>query len=151
MSRGAVAMSEIPVELLMYCMFGGLVQIAAAAAVMPFYLLLGRYLFRRPFTWLIQVYGIFNACLFFWGGVGDLNRFTNTYDKLYHSVDGTVDWYPFIPFGQWVLDSGFGGDASGRLLGNTTLQQLQQIWWVMATCEWVLTFVCTIAIIRSRR
>ena len=60
------------------------------------------------------------------------------YERLYISADTVVDFYPFIPFGQWVLDVPFGQDR-GRLLNGASLREVQMIWAVVAGAVWCAT------------
>jgi hypothetical protein len=60
------------------------------------------------------------------------------YERMYVSRDTVVDFFPFIPFGQWVLDSEFAG-RRGQLLNGASLRQIQLLWAAIAAPVWCST------------
>lgn len=84
-------------------------------------------------------YGIFLALFL---GVGSL--FNGLWsclvvDRLYSSADYFVDFMPFWPITQGVIDARFGNEH-GKLLG-VTLTQLQLVWFAFALGTWCATGV----------
>jgi hypothetical protein len=57
------------------------------------------------------------------------------YERWYVSADTVVDFLPFIPFGQWVLDFKY-GSFQGHLLNGAHLWQLQLLWLSLAGVTW---------------
>ena len=135
-------MDSLNVDIALYLIGVGMLQSLCALLLSPLYFFLARrFGFRRH---LLATYVAFNVFLLFWGCLGNCVFTLLTYGKLYTSVDRMVDCYPFIPFGQWVLDQGFGGDLHGHLIGNATLDQLRLIWLAVTVPVWLLTFVSTV-------
>ena len=121
-----------------YLLWGGTVQLFWAVIVAPFAYLIASRVWHLAFHDFLSVYVVFNAFLLFWGCFGSYTFMAISFGKLYTSVDRLVDWYAFIPFGQWILDDGFGGDAHGRLIGNAKLSELQLLWAAEALPVWLL-------------
>jgi hypothetical protein len=78
---------------------------------------------------------LFNVSLLFFGCIGNSIWMLLTYNKLYVSADTVVDYFPFYPFGQWVLDQTF-GSFRGNLLGSGSVSQLQIIWVAITSFVW---------------
>lgn len=130
-------------ESLVYVVCAGILQ---ALLAIPLVLILVLIAWRRgpgTFHRLFHAYVVFNSFLLIWGCLGHYGITFLTFHKLYVSVDRMVDWYPFIPFGQWVLNQGLGPDSHGYLIGDTTLWQLRWIWLGFATLVWLLTYFST--------
>jgi hypothetical protein len=130
-------------EALVYLTWGGFVQFICAVLAAPIVYLIAYRFSRKTYSELFRAYVLFNVFLLLWGCLGHYVFLYLTYEKGYISVDRLVDWYPFIPFGQWVLDQGFGGDWHGHLIGSTTLAQLRLVWFAIALPVWFLTFTST--------
>jgi len=81
---------------------------------------------------------LFNTLLLLAGVLANGFWMTFIYDHMYVSQDTTVDFIPFIPFGQWVLNMEWGG-KTGILLNGTKLWQLRAIWLLMAFVVWLST------------
>src|SRR5262245_11572743 len=60
------------------------------------------------YTNCISCMAVFNLSLLFFGCIGNSLWMLLTYNHLYVSADTVVDYFPFIPFGKWVLDVSFG-------------------------------------------
>ncbi len=60
------------------------------------------------------------------------------WDRLYDSTDYFIDFVPFWPITQSVIDAPWANDERGRLLG-VSLFQLQIVWFVFAASTWVGT------------
>jgi hypothetical protein len=58
--------------------------------------------------------------------------------RLYDSTDYVVDFLPFWPITQGVIDASF-GDTRGQLLG-VSLFELQLVWFAFAAGTWIVTF-----------
>lgn len=136
-------------ETTFYLLWGGPVQLFWAIIVAPFAYLISSRIWRLPFHNFLSGYVVFNAFLLFWGCFGSYTFMAISFGKLYTSVDRIVDWYAFIPFGQWVLDDGFGGDAHGHLIGNAKLHELQLLWLAVALPVWLLAISSTIWVRRQ--
>jgi hypothetical protein len=106
--------------------------------------LLCRFFAKRNAVWVhgLQSWFCFNIFLLIFGCLGNLLWHSLTWQKLYVSVDRVVDFLPFIPFGQWVLDQNLGVER-GRLLNDTSLWTLRFIWASIAAPVWTLAFWCT--------
>ena len=91
-----------------YLTTAGFVQALGALLIAPFFFPIARRLRGTSFSRLLRAYLIFNGCLLVWGCLGHYAFTAFTFGRLYVSADRLVDWYPFIPFGQWVLDQSFG-------------------------------------------
>jgi hypothetical protein len=62
-----------------------------------------------------------------------------TYNRMYVSADTVVDFFPFFPFGHWVLDAEL-GTGRGRLMNGVSLRDVQVIWGAVAAAVWIATF-----------
>ena len=78
----------------------------------------------------------FSLILWVVGCVGNSLFMVLAYERLYVSADTLVDFIPFIPFGQWVLDHQF-GQLEGRLLNGAYLWHLQALWACVSALVWV--------------
>ena len=136
-------MESFPIESFFYLYWGGFVQALCALLIAPLFFPIARRLSNSSFSRVLRAYLVFNAFLLFWGCLGHYVFLLLTYGKLYTSVDRVVDWFPFIPFGQWVLDQGFGRESHGHLIGTATLWQLRLIWLAVAAPVWLLTYAST--------
>lgn len=127
-----------------YLVVAGIVQLVCAVLIAPFLCFIALRFSDKPLSRLFRAYVVFNAFLLLWGCLGNNLFLFLTYDKLYISVDRLVDWFPFIPFGQWVLDQNFGGDSPhGHLIGTATLWQLRLMWLAVAAPVWLLAYIST--------
>ncbi len=135
-------------EAFVYLLVGGGVQSAGALLVALFFFPIAHRLTPASWRQLISAYLVFNAFLLIWGCLGHYTFLAATYGKLYVSMDRIVDWFPFIPFGQWVLDQTLYGPR-GYLIGDTSLWQLRVIWAAVAIPVWVLTYASTVLFLRS--
>lgn len=84
---------------------------------------------------LIERAGLFSALLLLSGAILNSAWMMLVYERFYYSQDTVVDWFPFIPFGQWVLDVRW-GDETGALLGGAELWHLQGLWLLFAVLAW---------------
>ena len=132
-----------------YLMAAGFVQSLGALLIAPFFFPIARRLRDTSFPRPLRAYLVFNGCLLLWGCLGHYVFTAVTYGRLYVSADRLVDWYPFIPFGQWVLDQSF-GQQRGHLIGTATLWQLRLIWLAVAAPVWILTYASTAFALRLR-
>lgn len=130
-------------ESTIYLMVTGFVQFCAAMFAAPLVIPLMVRIRRITYPQAVRVFLAFNLFLLFWGCIGHYAFLSHTYGKMYVSVDRLVDWYPFIPFGQWVLDQGFGGEFRGKLLGTATLWDLRLLWLAFAIPVWLLSWLST--------
>ncbi len=130
-------------EIKIYFLWGGFVQLFWAVFAAPFLYLLARRFSHESDHKLIYGYAIFNMFLLVWGSLGSAIFISVASGKLYTSVDRLVDFYPFIPFGHWILDDGFGGGLHGRLLGDTTIWDVRMVWLVVALPVWILATIST--------
>ena len=55
-------------------------------------------------------------------------------DRYYLAADPVVDWLPWIPSGDWILDAPCGG----RYLGGASVITLRIAWALLAVPTWVL-------------
>jgi hypothetical protein len=72
------------------------------------------------------------------GCIGNSVFMLIAYERMYVSRDTVVDFFPFIPFGQWVLDSEFAG-RRGQLVNGASLRQVQLLWAAIAALVWCST------------
>lgn len=101
--------------------------------------------FRRYLA-RVSSFALFNALLLVWGCLGHYVWLYFTFEKFYVSVDRMVDWFPFFPFGPWVLAEDFAG--SGRLLNGATIGMLRAVWAAVAIPVWLLTALSYLGIRR---
>ena len=132
-----------------YLLAAGFVQLLGALLVAPFFFAVARRLSDTSFSRLLRAYLVFNAFLLFWGCFGHYAFHSITFGRLYVSADRVVDWFPFIPFGQWVLDQSL-GQQRGHLIGTATLWQLRLIRLAVAAPVWLLTYASTAFTLRLR-
>lgn len=130
-------------EIKLYFFWGGFVQLFWAVVAAPFIYLIARRVSDASDHTLFSCYGLLNVFLLIWGCLGSAIFMSLASGKLYVSVDRMVDFYPYIPFGQWILDDGFGGDSHGALLGHATLWHVRMIWLATALPVWVLAVAST--------
>jgi hypothetical protein len=122
-------------DVLCYLMLVGMIEVAvlglAAAVALAWLPFRGRrWYVRRLANWALFAF-ILLAC----GCAGNSVFMLIAYEHLYVSADTVVDFFPFIPFGQWVLDADF-GSIRGRLLGGASLRELQAVWAGIAVAVW---------------
>ena len=119
-----------------YFMFVGLIHAflvsAAALVLIPRLVLSG---WARYFRTLRR-FLLINALLLAFGILGNAVWMTFIYNRLYISQDTVVDFFPFIPFGQWALDVEWGGKP-GSLLNGASLWELRGLWVLLASLVWV--------------
>jgi len=84
---------------------------------------------------LIERLGLFSVLLLLSGAIVNAAWMGLVYNRLYFSQDTVLDFIPFIPFGQWVLDVKW-GDETGALLGGASLWHLQVVWFLFALVAW---------------
>lgn len=134
-------------ESFVYLLIAGSVQCIGALILAVFFFPLGRYYTRRSFTELLRPYLLFNVFLLFWGCLGHFAFHSLTFGKLYYSADRVVDWFPFIPFGQWILNQTLGTERS-YLIDGATLGHLRMIWLAIAMPVWLFAYGSTIRTMR---
>jgi hypothetical protein len=144
-------MGSFWIESFFYCCVAGFLQLCAillfATVALPLMVLRN----WRTYLRTVGLFCLFNAFLLAWGSIGNYLWLSLTWQKLYFSMDRVVDWFPYIPFGQWVLDQEYGGET-GRLLNGATMGQLRFIWAAIATAVWALSgFSCGVTIWIARR
>ncbi|RYD19522.1 MAG: hypothetical protein EOP88_18630 [Verrucomicrobiaceae bacterium] len=130
-------------ECVLYLIWGGIVQFICAALAAPVLYLVAIRVSRAAPEALVRRYVILNGFLLLWGCLGNYFFLSMYLDSAYWSYDRMVDCYPFIPFGQWVLDRGFGDQMRGHLIGDTTLWDLRLGWLAVAVPVWILSLVST--------
>ncbi len=91
---------------------------------------------------------LFNALLLAFGILGNLLWMTFVYRHRYFSQDTVVDFFPFIPFGQWALDVEWGG-KTGSLLNGGSLWELREWWALVAGLVWSATVLIYRAITKG--
>jgi hypothetical protein len=115
--------------------------IAGALHLLAFLLLA---LVLSPLAWtrsidrylaLIERIGLFSVLLLLTGTILNAAWMTLVYRRFYYSQDTIVDWFPFIPFGQWVLNVTW-GNKTGGLLGGAELWHLQALWLLFTVLAW---------------
>lgn len=84
---------------------------------------------------LLERIGLFSVLLLLSGAVLNVVWMTLVYGRFYSSQDTVVDWFAFIPFGQWVLDVKWGNET-GALLGGAELWHLQALWLLFSGLAW---------------
>jgi hypothetical protein len=93
-------------------------------------------------------FALFTFVLLACGCVGNSAFMLLTYQSLYVSADTVVDFFPFIPFGQWVLDAEF-GSFKGRLLGGASLRHMQAVWGCLALAVWCGSAAAYLGVVQS--
>lgn len=137
------------VESFFYLLAAGSLQAIGALLVAPLFLVIARRRTGQSVASLFCTYWFFNLMLLLWGCLGHYAFTWLTFGRLYVSADRIVDWFAFIPFGQWVLDQTF-GDQRGYLIGQTTLWQLRLIWFAFAAPVWWMAYVSTTFVVQQR-
>jgi hypothetical protein len=116
--------------------FHALLVGAAAIVLIPRLILSGWTKYART----VGCFFLFNALLLAFGILGNCLWIKLVYARLYISQDTLVDFLPFVPFGQWVLDVDYGGKR-GLLLNGTSLWHLRSLWAMLASAVWTLTML----------
>jgi hypothetical protein len=132
-----------------YLIAAGFVQSLGALLIALFFFPFAQRFSNTSFPRLLRAYLVFNAFMLFWGCFGHYTFHSITFGRLYVSADRVVDWFPFIPFGQWVLDQSL-GQQRGHLIGTATLWQLRLIWLAVAAPVWLLAYASTAYALRLR-
>lgn len=135
-------MDSFSSEAFVYIAWGGLVQFFFAVVAAPFAYLVWLRISKDQPSAFNRGYLVLNFFLLFWGCLGHYGFLHIAYGKLYVSVDRWVDWFPFIPFGHWVL-RGMGPGWEGHLIGNTTMGEMRLLWLTIAGPVWILTLWST--------
>ena len=141
-------MDSFIIESRSYVIVAGSVQVVGALLLAPFFFPIARCIWGMPLAQLVRAYVIFNCMLLVWGCLGHYAFTAITVGKIYVSADRVVDWYPFIPFGRWVINHTFDG-LPGHLIGGTALSQLRVIWAAIAAPVWLLAYASTVLVMRS--
>lgn len=132
------SVSEVLLDIQCYLVFTGFFQllllIVAALLSLPVLFLRGRGKYLRMQGRLAT----FAAMLLLFGCLANSIWMITVFDHYYQSRDVVVDFFPFLPFGQDVLDREWNG-RTGFLIGGTTLSQLRLMWLGFALPVWVLT------------
>ena len=129
-------------EATIYLTWAGLIQFILAVVAAPFVYLVWLRFSREEPPAFTRAYLIMNLFLLLWGCLGHYGFLLVAYDRLYVSVDRWVDWFPFIPFGQWTL-SGMGPGWQGHLIGTTTMGEMRLLWLAIAGPVWILSLWST--------
>jgi len=132
-TMNAVPWNQFPTECLFYLTFMGFMQVLLFVLGSFLVALLPR---KRPnlIARRIVRLGIFLGLLL---GLGSLfNGFWGclVFNRLYYSADYFIDFIPFWPITQGVIDAPFGNER-GKLLG-VTLTQLQLVWCAFSLGTW---------------
>jgi hypothetical protein len=124
--------------------FHALLVGAAALLLIPRLFLSGWAKYSRA----LRRFLLFNALLLAFGILGNAIWMTLVYGHRYLSQDTVVDFFPFIPFGQWALNTERGG-KTGSLLNGASLWELREIWALVAGLVWTATVVIYRAITKG--
>ena len=122
----------------MYVLFVGAFHallVGAAAVMLIPRLVLGGW---RKYLRTLRRFLLFNALLLAFGILGNSLWMTFVYGHRYISQDTVVDFFPFIPFGQWALNVEWGG-KTGSLLNGASLWELRGLWALVAGMVWTAT------------
>ena len=133
------------IESLLYLLIAGVIQFVGGLLLSPLFFFVARRFSREPVSRLSDLYFNFNFFLLLWGCVGNWVFMSIAYDRFYVSQDTVIDWFAFIPFGQWVLNQTLDGQHAGYLTGGATLWQLRLIWFAVAAPVWLLAYASTVA------
>jgi hypothetical protein len=123
-----------------YFLFGGAFHLMTFLLLA---LLLSPIAFLRSsarYLFLIERIGLFSGLLLLIGAILNALWMVLVYQRLYYSQDTLVDCFPFIPFGQWVLDVEWGG-KTGALFAGAKLWHLQALWLLFAAVAWGTTML----------
>jgi hypothetical protein len=121
-----------------YIFFFGCITLAVLgvlAALLTKQLIKQLVIFLRQFARL----GFFLAVLLIVGSIHNGLWSCLIWGRLYYSTDYWIDFFPFWPITQSVIDAEF-GDGPGKLLG-VSLLQLQLVWLLFASSTWIVTII----------
>lgn len=130
--------AELLGESFIYAYFIGVLQLVAVAAVALFTVPAIFVRGLRAYLSCLNRLLLFNVFLLAFGVVGNAAWYVTAWDKLYVSMDPLVDFVPFIPAGQWILDAEYGGQH-GFLINGATVWSLRVLWAAIASAVWWLT------------
>jgi hypothetical protein len=119
-----------------YLVVVGLVQGAVFAVFSIAGLIAAPFLGWKRYRSIVVRVGLFNVALLAAGTIGNLIWVALTFGK-YVEMDPVIDFFPFIPFGQWVLDATWGGQ-SGYLTPGVLIWQLRVLWTGVAALVWLV-------------
>lgn len=100
-----------------------------------------RHGFRGQYREFLGSLLLLNLVLLFWGDLAHYIWLKLTFFKLYVSGDRLVDWWPFIPFGEWVIARPGIDGQPGYLLNGASVPLLRLIWASLATSVWLLSWL----------
>ena len=103
----------------------------------------------RTYWVRVKRWAVFAALLLVVGCAGNAVFMLIAYERMYVSRDTVVDFFPFIPFGQWVLDVSWAGQT-GRLLNGASLRQIQVLWGAIAAAVWATTILLYRGFVREQ-
>jgi hypothetical protein len=133
-------MPERLLDPLIYLYLVGLIQllVLGLASLCALFFVRGRgWRWYRRFVLHAAAFAVF---LLLFGAIANSAWMLLTYDRWYVSADTVVDFLPFIPFGQWVLDAEF-GSSRGHLIGGGSLPLLRALWFALASVVWLSTWL----------
>lgn len=128
-------LTDVICYLMIMGMLQGVLLLAAIVLLLPMVLLKHGSSFYKHF---VCHAAIFNILFLIFGCLGNSAWMLLTYNRLYVSADTVVDYFPFYPFGQWILDVTF-GDFKGHLIGPGTIVNLRIIWAAITCFVWSAT------------
>ena len=99
-------MDSVSAEILIYLLAGFFVQVIVGG--IPLGIIFGLLSWKLPLGGL-RGWAVFSVLLLVFGCLGNLLWLAITWRKLYISADRVVDFFPFLPFGQLVLNHEFAG------------------------------------------
>lgn len=144
-------MDSFLTEARFYLFVVGLLQGILALLLAPFFFPIAKRLKSTGFIPIFRAYLIFNLFLLGWGCLAHYVVHILTFHRLYVSMDRLVDWIPFIPFGQWVLNQFLVPGQHGYLIPPAKLWHLRLIWLAFAATVWTATYYSTMAVLRRLR
>ncbi|MEA2561253.1 MAG: hypothetical protein QOH06_2757 [Acidobacteriota bacterium] len=137
------SISEVAIDMLMYLLFAGMMQVVLTSglAILGLPLLLRGPRVYRAFAWRVL---IFSSLLFAWGCIGDGFFVAAFRDRIYFNRDPIGDFVPWLPSVGYMVDTACGGHPINGATWNT----LRLAWVLVAAPVWI---AASLSYLRIRR
>lgn len=122
------------IETVVYLVFGSAATAALIAAILlaasPVAFAVGRRTYGRFAARLT----LFAFVVFVCGVPGNLLFIAVANGRYYVPGDPLIEWLPFVPSGDWIIDPAMGG----RYVGDATVWSLRTLWASIAVPTWLV-------------